>query len=442
MSTPPAGWFPDPDGQDRLRYWDGTAWTEHYAASNEPPGAPSGPAAPGGYDAGYGTAPTTDFGAAPGYGQSASGGYGQAPSGGYGQSASGGYGQAPSGGYGQAPSGGYGAAPAPGWADTAGTAYGVGGQQQPGQQYDAYGQPQGAAAYGGPGGPGGPGPGGSGGNRGLVIALIAIGAVVVIVLAVLGIRLLTAGGDPTTLPTQQPTVQPTSDPTDPPTTGGGNATGELPLDSPVEVSVPAGATFEATFTIPEDGLYVIAAEGQDDADTTLALLDSSGSEIAAIDDHPSAARNLFNSTYDSLLTGYYAAGDYTVVVAEYYGDAADVTLSATHVAEAVEIPTQSAQFSVPEGSAWFGWVTIADGESVTLDARATTDDGDLRMSLVAPDGDDVLDNDDRGSDADTQGGDSYDPLIVASDLPAGRYVVVISDYNGAAADATIVATHE
>ncbi len=27
----PAGWFPDPHGQRRLRYWDGTIWTEHTA---------------------------------------------------------------------------------------------------------------------------------------------------------------------------------------------------------------------------------------------------------------------------------------------------------------------------------------------------------------------------------------------------------------------------
>jgi hypothetical protein len=27
----PAGWFPDPSGTHRLRYWDGQAWTEHIA---------------------------------------------------------------------------------------------------------------------------------------------------------------------------------------------------------------------------------------------------------------------------------------------------------------------------------------------------------------------------------------------------------------------------
>ncbi len=32
MSTPQAGWYPDPAGDaTKLRYWDGTQWTEYYA---------------------------------------------------------------------------------------------------------------------------------------------------------------------------------------------------------------------------------------------------------------------------------------------------------------------------------------------------------------------------------------------------------------------------
>jgi hypothetical protein len=44
-STPP-GWFPDPGQTGSLRWWDGTAWTDHLAPAWQPPGAWSGPAQP------------------------------------------------------------------------------------------------------------------------------------------------------------------------------------------------------------------------------------------------------------------------------------------------------------------------------------------------------------------------------------------------------------
>lgn len=38
--TSPAGWYPNPDNDGRLRYWDGERWTEHYHQPDVPP-APS-----------------------------------------------------------------------------------------------------------------------------------------------------------------------------------------------------------------------------------------------------------------------------------------------------------------------------------------------------------------------------------------------------------------
>jgi hypothetical protein len=42
--TPPAGWYPDPSGSGRQRYFDGANWTENYAptAAAPPPVRPSG----------------------------------------------------------------------------------------------------------------------------------------------------------------------------------------------------------------------------------------------------------------------------------------------------------------------------------------------------------------------------------------------------------------
>lgn len=44
MSTP-AGWYPDPYDERRLRYWDGAAWTESVSEPQPPPAPPTGPPA-------------------------------------------------------------------------------------------------------------------------------------------------------------------------------------------------------------------------------------------------------------------------------------------------------------------------------------------------------------------------------------------------------------
>ncbi|MFE1750904.1 phospholipid scramblase-related protein [Streptomyces anandii] len=55
-SNTPAGWYPDPHGAaETLRYWDGSQWTEHTHAGQQPQGAPQMapqiPAQPAGPDA-------------------------------------------------------------------------------------------------------------------------------------------------------------------------------------------------------------------------------------------------------------------------------------------------------------------------------------------------------------------------------------------------------
>lgn len=43
-TTPPAGWLDDPDGSGRQRWWDGTAWTEHYRSTEAAGAGPQEPA--------------------------------------------------------------------------------------------------------------------------------------------------------------------------------------------------------------------------------------------------------------------------------------------------------------------------------------------------------------------------------------------------------------
>jgi hypothetical protein len=43
---PPAGWYDDPGGSGRERYWDGMAWTERLSGEHSQPPLPTGPPAP------------------------------------------------------------------------------------------------------------------------------------------------------------------------------------------------------------------------------------------------------------------------------------------------------------------------------------------------------------------------------------------------------------
>jgi len=49
----PAGWFPDPENPEQLRYWDGSIWTEHRAPMNRP-NPETIPTSPVGTGAGHG----------------------------------------------------------------------------------------------------------------------------------------------------------------------------------------------------------------------------------------------------------------------------------------------------------------------------------------------------------------------------------------------------
>ena len=45
MTTPSAGWYPDPQNAAQVRWWDGSAWTEHFSQipTPQPMAAPASP---------------------------------------------------------------------------------------------------------------------------------------------------------------------------------------------------------------------------------------------------------------------------------------------------------------------------------------------------------------------------------------------------------------
>lgn len=59
---PPPMWCPDPEGTSRLRWWDGSKWTDHYAQIPAPvPSVPTVPAVSGSHD----SSPSSAYGAMP-----------------------------------------------------------------------------------------------------------------------------------------------------------------------------------------------------------------------------------------------------------------------------------------------------------------------------------------------------------------------------------------
>lgn len=443
MSTPPAGWYPDPRDAGLQRYWDGASWTEHTApgaAASAGPVEPVEPAAPA-----WPTAPTDpaatqqlpsgsgqgDPGSAvgqggydPSQGQPYGQGYGQTQAFGQTQPYAQGYGQSQPQGY---PGQGYGQSPAPG------QGYGGPGFGQPSAQPG--GQPGGEPPKKGKGG---------------LIALIVVGALVLLGgVGFLLSQVLGGSDDPTPTPTAAETtpIEPTDEPTDPSTTPEETPSDEpttpddtqpptdallLTVDVIANASLPANGTLVATFTAEVDGLYLATAGTLDGMDLRMSL--TGNGVFAENDDAPRPAHVLVGSGLDPVIGIWLAAGDYQLAVEEYDGFASEFQFLVRSVPDAGHVPDVTSDISLEAEMTWVGYVDVGDGQGVTVDAR-TKDTGDMVLALVGPDGM-TWENDDR---VDGQG-TSTDSLVQVDGLAPGRYVVMVGEWFGDATEATIQAT--
>ncbi|TDE92712.1 DUF2510 domain-containing protein [Occultella glacieicola] len=413
-----AGWFPDPEGQDRLRYWDGSAWTENYAPK------------PGAADAA--TAATPAVGA---YGVAT--GAPAAPA-------------APSTPAPAVPSGGYGQGSAPGVPPAAqpGAAGPYGQPAVPGP----YGQPAASGGYGQPGAGYGGGYGTPGGprknNTGLIVAIVAVVVLVLGVAGFFGYRALNPD-DPA--PTAGPTPGPTDGPTevaDPPTTdpvvGPTDApTGDMPemvqtltIGTAATGSFPADGSWGALLPVSTPGVYLLHGVADGGEDLQLTVFDEELNAISFIDDVPQGGDGLQPNSLNPLLPIYLDAGQYAVVITEYAGAAASFQVLAEDLTAIPELPQDvDVDISMEAGNVWMNYVVVDAAGSLTIDAR-TTNGADLLMTVISPLGG-WISNDDRGADIAAQvGGDSYDPYLEEAVDP-GVYILMMSEYADGAGAAVI-----
>ncbi|WP_147917506.1 DUF2510 domain-containing protein [Ruania zhangjianzhongii] len=430
----PAGWYPDPQQQDQLRYWDGSVWTEHQTPAQAADPAPQGQtdgygaaSAPQGQTDGYGAA-SAPQGQTDGYGASAP------------QDTS-----APRTGA----SAGYGAAPAPGTADQTSPYGNFSGSESATQSFAApghdpsqqggFGPASSSPAYGAnPGqgggyGPPGPMPPAGKPNRTPLIIGGIVGLVVVVGLVLLGVNLMSGGEDPppTSDPTPTATDDPTSaDPTDDPTdqqSGGTADAGVLAVGASVHVDIPEDGTGTATLTVDQTQVVRVYTSSNGNTDPVMKVLDADGNVLAEDDDTEYESPN----SYDASVQVTLAQGEYAIELAEWSGSPSQVTVAAEAVGETTQIELGESQIQVAEDGAFVGLVSVQPG---TYTVNIVSDE-DPTLQVVTPGGE-MAENDDRESDAPDQD-NIFDPYLEVTVSEAGDLALLVEEYSGDAFNGTI-----
>ena len=467
MSNPIAGWYPDPSGDtSKLRYWDGTSWTDHFApaqgaeAAAQASGDGGRPAEqmpaeqpttqlpsqseqpttqlPSQSEQPTSSYPTQTYGQQ-GYPQQVQPDQGQPTSFAQGPGAGQPYGQQPT--YGQGPNAGqpYGQQPY-GQGAEGRQAYGEqpyaadGFGQQPYGQYPGSQQPYGQSPYAAPQESYGQQPGGTegGSGKGLVIGIV-VAALVLIAAAVVAVVLLLNGGDdpeprPAPSPAQtraepeptpdEPTDEPTEDATEEPAGPEVVSGGALELGATVQGSFGEGESWTATLTVTEATPVIFDVVAVESGDLQLAV--TGGSVDVENDDRGDFLDSSEVSFLDPALGAYLEPGDYEVTVSGYRDLLGAEFSITTHVPTTVTpgetIPVES------DGAFWMGALELTEPATVAFDTVSSEGDGVL--GVFAPDGEDY-----GSDDSDEGAGDWTDPYLQV-DLPAGVTFLSLHDYWG------------
>lgn len=225
-------------------------------------------------------------------------------------------------------------------------------------------------------------------------------------------------------------------------------------DTPTTVELTAGEPTDLIYSGAAGetiSVVVRSLEAPGTVDTTVEVLDSAGVRLAFNDDHITPRAEL--APFDSVITGLDlpASGDYIIRV-DTFTQAAEGRVEVTVESDAPAPPTaptpipdtdadadadaeaaapldETITGTVPDDSSFLHTFDGVGGQVVTITARATTTELDPRLTLTAPDGSVLAENDDHGTaDPDL---DTFDARVADVTLPqTGAYTIAIAGFAG------------